>query len=176
MRADYITDAEYKRILSCLPKRYELICRIMNSTGLRVGDVVSLTPRQLVTQRPTIHEQKTSKTKRVFIGKKLRTELLYYSGKDYCFPAKRGGHISRQSVNYQLTKAAKAAGIKANVTPHSFRKRYAVNSFKRYGLDRTIKLLNHDNLTTTLLYALSDSFTRKKNRAEKLCFFGGYLP
>lgn len=52
---------------------------------------------------------------------------------------------------------AKLAGIKKNISPHTFRRSLATNSFKLgVGLDTIKKQLGHVNLNTTLDYIHND--------------------
>ena len=61
-----------------------------------------------------------------------------------------------------LKKTAKRFKIKINLSPHSLRKNYAVFlKEKGYSLAEIQKALNHDNILTTMLYALSDELTEK---------------
>ena len=136
----------------------------MDRTGLRITDCLRLRTEQLKTARPTVYEQKTGKHKRIFLNRLLYNSLLEQGDGYYIFSGtNKAKPLSRQAVYLSIKKAALLGGIKKNVTPHSFRKRYAVRCYRRYGLIRTMKILNHDNLTTTLLYALSDKLTNEKS-------------
>lgn len=165
-RSDYISDDEFKRLCRFLPKRFELICKLMDRTGLRVADALALRTEQLRTQRPTVIEAKTGKHKRIFLSRRLQADLIRYAGQIYAFPGRKPAKpLTRQAVHAHISRAAKRAGINKTVSPHSFRKRYAVRAFHRYGLKRTMRLLNHDNMTVTLLYAFSDKICEKPPRS-----------
>lgn len=68
-----------------------------------------------------------------------------------------------------MKKAAKRFNIKINLAPHSLRKNYAVY-LKREGktIEEIQKAMNHDNLLTTLIYAMSDELTEKYNKKGKV--------
>ena len=54
-------------------------------------------------------------------------------------------------------------GVQLNAAPHSARKTYAVQTFHDSGLESTMKELQHDRLSTTMLYAFSDMLQGEKN-------------
>ena len=164
LRSDYITDEEFEILCKFLPKKIELICRLMDRTGLRITDCLQLRTEQLRTARPTVYEHKTGKHKRIFLNCHLYNSLLELGDGYYIFTGNdKTKPLSRQAVYLSIKKSALLGGIKKNVTPHSFRKRYAVRCYRRYGLIRTMKILNHDNISTTLLYALSDKLSNEKS-------------
>lgn len=164
LRSDYINDDEFETLCRYLPKKIELICRLMDRTGLRITDCLQLRTEQLRTARPSVYEQKTGKHKRIFLNRPLYNLLLEEGVGYYIFTGTdKTKHLTRQAVYLALKTATQKSGIKKHITPHTFRKRYAVRCYKRYGLYRTMKILNHDNLSTTLLYALSDKLTNEKS-------------
>ena len=73
-----------------LNHEYKLIYQLGCSTGLRISDIVAMTKDKLEIERPTIKEQKTQKSKRIYIPKKLREELIEFSAKHdkYIFESK----------------------------------------------------------------------------------------
>ena len=162
-RSDYISDEEFETLCKFLPKKIELICRLMDRTGLRITDCLQLRTEQLHTARPSVYEQKTGKHKRIFLNCHLYNSLLEEGVGYYIFSGTdKTKHLTRQAVYLALKTATLKSGIDKHITPHTFRKRYAVRCYRRYGLYRTMKILNHDNLSTTLLYALSDKLTKEK--------------
>lgn len=154
IRADYLNEREVTLLLKNLNPKTALICTLMMSTGLRVGDVVDLKTANLK-QRMRVTEKKTGKSRSVYIRKKLYTELKRNAGTVWLFPSRKG-HITRQTVFNHIKRAERVSGVNKNATPHSFRKVYAVAKFRRYGLETAKRLLNHDNVATTLLYCLAD--------------------
>jgi integrase/recombinase XerD len=70
----------------------------------------------------------------------------------------RGQKLTRQGVWLILKEAAQAAGVGADVTPHTLR-----HSFARYlvgageDLRRVQELLGHANLSTTQVYRQAES-------------------
>jgi hypothetical protein len=55
-----------------------------------------------------------------------------------------------------MKQAAKRIGVELNAAPHSARKTYAVETFKDGGLPAVQRELQHDRISTSMLYAFSD--------------------
>lgn len=66
-----------------------------------------------------------------------------------------------------MKKAAKVLGIELNAAPHSARKTYAVEVFKDKGLGAAQKELQHDRVSTTMLYAFSDMLSSNSTKNNK---------
>ncbi|CAB4563449.1 MAG: tyrosine recombinase [Actinobacteria bacterium] len=67
----------------------------------------------------------------------------------------RGSRISRQSIWQIVLDAAKAAGIKQEVSPHTFRHSYATHLLDGGADIRVVQeLLGHSSVTTTQIYTL----------------------
>lgn len=162
MRSDYIFADQLEHVYAALMPQNRLICQVMEHTGLRIGDVVQLRTSQF-RQRFTVHEQKTGKARRVYIPAGLYASIMAQSGPEWVFPgAKPGRHKTRQAVWKDLKRAAKAFRLPQNVSPHSLRKKYAVDLMARYGdVKRVQKALCHDNEAVTLIYALADLLVRR---------------
>lgn len=140
---------------------YLQIWEIGNSSGLRISDIITLKVEQLYVEKPTIKEQKTGKSKRIYIPKKTRLALLAHCkecGRDeYVFKSKsKTGHITRQAVFKAFKKAGQQANVKNNVGTHTMRKNYALKQFsKEHDLKFVQDKLNHAHLSDTVLYLLN---------------------
>lgn len=160
MRTNRLNTEIVAQFLRRLNYKHELICRVGLSTGLRVSDILRLTIGQVKIEKPTIKEMKTGKSKRIYIPKKLRQELISYhahnSHNDYIFYSESSsGHLSRQAVWKAFKRASKSLHLKENIAPHSTRKSYACKLLKKGKNYTYIKdKLNHNNITDTLLYVL----------------------
>lgn len=154
---DEETKAKFSRNLNY---KYQLIFRLGCATGLRISDIVKLKKDILLVEKPTIREQKTKKSKRFYIPKKLRIELIDFSqnNKEYIFESSaETGHITRQAVWKHFKIVAKRLNIKINIGTHTMRKNHAKHlqlSGKSYNYIKN--KLNHDNLADTLLYLLEE--------------------
>lgn len=159
---------EMEHVLAALTPANRLVCRVCVDTGLRVGDVVSLRSEQLGPQF-WITEQKTGKRRRVNLRKGLLAELQAHSGLQWVFESPRDWmqHRTRQAVWADVKRAAKAFRLPQNVAVHSLRKLYAVEQIQqgpggRSSYARVQRLLNHSDMATTMIYAMSYQLYREK--------------
>lgn len=165
MRSEWVPKGEFEHILSALTPENRLVCEISLATGLRVSDVLMLTPQKVRKQRFTIREQKTGKSRLVRLPKDLVTRCLACSGAHYVFENRLNGRKprTRQAVYKDLKRVASLYGCKKNVTPHTARKVYAVDEFQKSGnLKKVQKLLNHSDEAVTILYAMANVIGNRK--------------
>jgi integrase len=166
MRTDWIPKGEMIHILAALSPENRLACEISLATGLRIDDVLALTPGRVRRQRFTIREEKTGKTRLIRLPNDLVKRCLACAGQHYVFEGRLDGrkHRTRQAVFKDLKRVAAAFNLKKNVAPHSLRKIYAVDEFEKSGgnLRRVQKLLNHDSEAVTLLYAMANIVSKRK--------------
>lgn len=158
MTTGVVLDRKLDLVLDLLMPANALVARVMLATGLRVGDVLDLTPEQI---RPTVKvtERKTGKSRVVRIPKALCAEVLRRSGARWAFPSPKDSckHRTRQAVWADIKRAQKACRISVNLGTHSMRKAYAVQLMKKYhNLAKVQAALLHDRPEVTLLYALAD--------------------
>lgn len=126
-------------------------------TGLRISDVLSLRTVQIGSQRLTVRESKTGKTRRVYLRRALWERLKAVAGSLYVFEGRDSPdkHRTRQAVWKDVRRAAKAMRVK-HVGCHTARKVYAVDIYRRKGLTATQTALGHDRPETTLIYLASE--------------------
>lgn len=163
MRSDFVDKEPLNHLLYALTDANRLVCCVALETGLRVGDIVSLKTADLQTKSFTLIEQKTGKKKKIKLREPLRSELLKQAGSLYVFEHRLDctKHRTRQAVYRDIKRAAKLFRLRGNVTPHSMRKAYAVDLYKRTGdISKVQQALNHDNELVTLLYALADKMKK----------------
>lgn len=154
---EYIKGDEMGHVLALLMPQNRLICEVALHTGLRIDDVLHLRTADLKRQF-WVTEAKTGKRRRVNLTEDLLARVRAQAGEEWAFPGtKMGHHKTRQAVWADVKRAAVALRLPANIAPHSLRKRYAVNLYRRTGdLGKVRRVLNHDREITTLLYAMSD--------------------
>lgn len=171
VKSDYIDPKLLDVLLATMHAENALAVRVSLETGLRIGDVLSLRREAIAqSERITVVEKKTGKEKEIRLSARTREAVLTQSeGYEWAFPSplKLGQPRRRQTVWRDVKRAATFCGLTLNITPHTARKVYAVSKFKREGLKSTQDALNHDNITTTLLYAFSDALTARKELEEK---------
>lgn len=168
MKTEYLLEREVGHVLAALTPQNRLIARVCLHTGLRVGDVVALKRGQLGRQF-VVTEAKTGKRRKVGLPDGLRAEVLAQAGREWAFPgAKDGQHKTRQAVWKDVKRAAKAFRLPQNVGPHSFRKVYAVELLAKYGdIERVRRSLNHQNVATTLIYAMADRLLEARSAGSQ---------
>ena len=172
MKTDWTTHRNIELVLSLLTPSNRLVVELMLVTGLRISDVLGITAAQYRRgQRITIHEQKTGKTRRIYIPKKLYDKLSAECGDVWLFPGRYSDkHRTRQAVWRDIKRAAHALRITANLAPHSARKIYAVDLYHERGFNAAMHALNHNDQSTTMIYILSDlmqSDHHQKNTIDK---------
>lgn len=169
MRAGYLEMNEFEHLLAALTPENRLACEVSACTGLRISDVLNLRSDRLQ-ERMTVRELKTGKTRRIRLPRALLDRLTAISGKIYVFEGRMDYRKprTRQAVYKDLARAAKLFRVKVHVSPHSARKIYAVGEYKRTGsLDRVRRLLNHDDEAVTLLYAMADQLTARREPRKR---------
>jgi len=167
MRSEWTTDENIKLLLAALMPPNRLAIEVSMHTGLRIGDVLSITRQQAEKGRWTVTESKTGKHRRVRLTKALQGRMLAQAGKIFVWPNRitETRHRSRQAVYKDVVRAANAFRLKAHITPHSARKIYAVHRLDKTGsLEAVRKDLGHDRDATTMIYALSREMAVRKGK------------
>lgn len=166
MKTDYIKPSIYKKIYQVMEYENALALRVSLETGLRIGDVLALTPADLVGNTIKYTAQKTGKKGKKVISAELSKRLRQISSKKFIFPGRFGDKPrTRQTVWKDVKKATKHLKITENVGCHSARKTYAVDLFHEKGLPEVQKELQHDRMDTTMIYAFSDMLSHNKDSA-----------
>lgn len=172
MRTDYLNPQLYNKLYSCMTYDNVLALRVSLETGLRIDDVLSLRASQLVRRTICGTAEKTDKPYRKTISADLAKRLaaLIPNKGGYIFPHRLNPmkHRTRQAVWANMKKAAALMGVKMNAAPHSARKTYAVEMFRDKGLERTQKELQHDRISTTMLYAFSDMLCGAEHNTQNV--------
>lgn len=167
MRSEWIPKGDFEMILAALTPKNRLACEVSLATGLRINDVLALTPEKVRKQRFTVREEKTGKARRVRLPAELVRRCLACSGQHYVFEHRTNGrqHRTRQAVWKDLKKTADRFNVRKNITPHSARKEYAVEEFARCGgdLKRVQRLLCHSSEAVTALYAMANILNKRRD-------------
>jgi integrase/recombinase XerD len=105
---------------------------------------------------------------------RLRPLLLKERRNEAVFLNARGGKLSRQSAWSAVTKAAKRANIRSEVSPHALRHSFATHLLDGGADIRVVQeLLGHSSVTTTQIYTLvtidklRESYAQAHPRAQK---------
>lgn len=146
-------------------QRNKAIIEVLFSCGLRVSELVNLKLSDIFEEEKFIRVLgKGNKERLVPISQKALDELHYWymdrnlmkikeGEEDYVFLNRRGAHLTRTMILIMIKDAAKDAGIKKTISPHTLRHSFAT-ALLRGGADlRVIQvLLGHEDLGTTEIY------------------------
>lgn len=133
-----------------------LLAWLMLETGLRVGDAVALRRSALKSDGIHYRAQKTNKQGVARVSGALREALRGAHG--YIFPGRKPGtHLTRQAAWKRIKKACIRAGVDPfGISPHAFRKVFAVETYRAEGMEATRQALQHSARDTTEIYAFAD--------------------
>lgn len=167
MRSKYVKRDELDCVLMALSPMNKLACEVSLAVGLRIDDVLSIKISKLTTNRITVKEMKTGKTRRITIPRVLYERMLEVAGRYFVFEGRTDPkkHRTRQAVYKDIVRASKALRLGKGISPHSMRKVFAVRAYRACGnMKKVQELLNHNNVETTMLYALADELAKKNGK------------
>lgn len=173
MKSFYLSANLYNKIYAYMTYENVLALRTSLETGMRIDDVLCLKFANLIGRKICYTAKKTNKKDTKVVSQslmnQLRKQLVGNDIDEYVFKhrTKQGAHRTRQAVWKNIKQAVKHAGIEGNVTPHSARKTYAVDKFHNDGLNATQKALQHDNASTTMIYAFADILSNTGQNKSK---------
>ena len=161
MKSDFVEQAVFERIFPYMTPDNRRAISLSLQTGIRIGDIVKLRRKDLNRKTGVLKftASKTGKSGEVRLSWEVVEQLIKNSGKTYLFEGKSvNKHRTRQAVWADVKRATERAGITGvNITPHSARKTFAVNDFRRLGnLEEVREHLQHANLALTEYYARSN--------------------
>ncbi len=156
--------------------RNKAIIETMYSCGLRVSEVVNLKLSNLYLDVGFIRViGKGDKERLVPIGSSaikyiniykdnIRVHVPIKTGKeDFLFLNRRGQQLSRVMIFLIIKELAKQAGIRKNISPHTFRHSFATHLVEGGADLRAVQeMLGHESITTTEIYThLDREYLRK---------------
>lgn len=162
--AAYIPADRLDEIRERLSARDQLITDLLRATGYRLDDIMWARVWQLRAQPVALRERKTGKLRTVQLPEALHLQLgaafASRSAMAYAWRALRaGGRRKQHRTTYwrHFVAAVRACGYAdCGYTPHSLRKVYAVEAFRRTHSLRAVQAdLGHAYIGTTAIYALS---------------------
>ncbi len=147
------------------------------SCGLRVSELISLKLTNLHINEGFISViGKGNKERLIPIGKSALKLIQNYvnnhrnhiaikkNSEDMIFLSKRGTPITRQMVFYVLKDLAEKAGIKKQLSPHTFRHSFATHLVEGGADLRAVQeMLGHESITTTEIYTHLDQYFLREN-------------
>lgn len=160
-------------------QRNRAILETLYSCGLRVSELCNLKISDLYLAEGFIKvEGKGSKQRLVPISPRAIKEIEHWfidrnQGKiksgfeDYVFLARWGNNISRIMVFHMIKELAGKAGIKKNISPHTFRHSFATHLLEGGANLRAIQsMLGHESIATTEIYTHIDRNTLRSEIIE----------
>jgi integrase/recombinase XerD len=150
--------------------RNKAILETMYSCGLRVSEVINLKISQLFTDVGFIRViGKGDKERLVPVGraavkyidiykKNIRIHVPVKQGnEDILFLNRRGSKMTRVMIFIIIKDLAKKAGIRKNISPHTFRHSFATHLVEGGADLRAVQeMLGHESITTTEIYTHLD--------------------
>lgn len=136
--------------------------RLLYCSGLRRGEILRLTPHDLVTQdgkcQIRINQGKGDKDRYTVLSKKVLIELreyyLSYRPKKYLFNGRyKGSPMTAGGLRHALNAVVKRSGIKKEVNLHILRHCFASHALEEGMNLKTLQyLLGHSSVKTTMVY------------------------
>lgn len=182
---EVLTIEEIDRIIDAVDlsknegQRNRAILETLYSCGLRVSELCNLKISDLYLAEGFIKvEGKGSKQRLVPISPRAIKEIEHWfidrnQGKiksgfeDYVFLARWGNNISRIMVFHMIKELAGKAGIKKNISPHTFRHSFATHLLEGGANLRAIQsMLGHESIATTEIYTHIDRNTLRSEIIE----------
>lgn len=150
-------------------QRNRAIIEVLYSCGLRISELINLRFSDMFLDEGFIKvEGKGSKQRLVPISdtaiREIKNYIFYRNSvepkkghEDIVFLSNRGTAISRIMVFHFIKQYADEAGIKKNISPHTFRHSFATHLLEGGANIRAIQLmLGHEKITTTEIYTHMD--------------------
>lgn len=172
------TDEELERMRdSCAEERDLAIVDFLASTGVRVGELVGINRDDIdMERRECVVLGKGNKQRMVYFDARTKVHLTSYlaSRSDCCpalfvslhGPAKR---LKIHGVETRLRKLGASVGIE-RTHPHKFRRTMATRAIdKGMPIEQVQRLLGHQRIDTTLMYAMVDQANVKMAHRKYVC-------
>ncbi len=133
--------------------RNRLILELMARGGMRIGEVLKLTPDDIAGQKLLLRDPKSGREQEfIFITQKIADRLREYIRSNNIESNKRIFPISYEAARSMVKKAGEMVGV--HLRPHDLR-RHAATYASRAGVPIEIVskiILRHANLSTTQMY------------------------
>ena len=158
---DILSKGEVVKIIESIRNlKHKAMMVVTYSAGLRVSETVSLSVKDIDSQRMMIHlrQAKGAKDRYTLLSKKclaiLRDYARIYKPTDWLFEGQEHGkHVTERSAQKVFSNACMQAGIKKEVSIHGLRHAFATHLLEGGTDIRYIQqLLGHSSPKTTQLY------------------------
>ncbi len=137
--------------------KHRLILMFLYYTGIRLNEMINLKWEDIDFQREVIHLKitKGEKERVVFLHDNLKKFIEYFNirKEGLILLSNLGSRYDKRTIQLIVRNAAKKAGIKKRITPHTLRHSFATHLLEAGADIRHIqKLLGHANLQSTQIY------------------------
>ena len=173
---DFLTIDEINSIIGAIDlskpegERNKAMLETLYSSGLRVSELIGLKKSNLHPEIGLLRiTGKGNKERLVPIGSVALKQISIYESairthinikpgnEDILFLNRRGAKLSREMVFMIIKDLAIAAGIKKNISPHTFRHSFATHLVEGGADLRAVQeMLGHESITTTEIYTHLD--------------------
>lgn len=177
--------AEINRMIAAIDlskpegQRNKAIIEVLYGSGIRVSELLDLRISNIYTEEGyMLVEGKGSKQRLVPLSPPSISQMMLWKidrnaldvkkgNEDFLFLNRRGSKLTRAMIFTIVKELAALAGIKKNVSPHTFRHSFATHLLENGANLRAIQLLlGHESITTTELYTHIDIHYLKKTIQE----------
>jgi len=136
-------------------ERNKLILDLLFYTGLRVNELINIRHCDFQDGLLRIHG-KGNKVRYILLPEFLTKYFNPYS-QNYLFLTRNGKKLTRGQIRKNIRRKCRQVGISKIISPHSFRRSLATNSYNcGVKLETIQKQLGHSNLNTTMSYIHND--------------------
>ena len=159
---EVLTQKEVSALLNSIKNnKHKLAIKLMYSAGLRVSELVHLKISDLELDKNIgwVRRGKGNKDRLFIVAKSINMEIKDYIKSNnlnddfWLFNGYKGNHLSQKSVHMIVKRAAKKAGIKKKVHPHTLRHSFSTHLIENgYDVASVQSLLGHKNPETTMIY------------------------
>jgi integrase/recombinase XerD len=151
-------------------ERNKAILEVLYGCGLRVSELVNLKISDIRfnegfltvigkgnKQRLVPMGSHALRQVKTYMGQVRVHQLIKKGNEDYLFLNKRGTRLSRVMIFYIVKEAAEKAGIRKEISPHTFRHSFATHLVEGGADLRAVQeMLGHASITTTEIYTHLD--------------------
>jgi integrase/recombinase XerD len=175
-----LTTDEVVRLLKQVGNlKHKCLLMLMYGSGLRVGELVRLKPKDLDFEGKTVFvdngkhykDRYTILSEKAIIYLKRYFEEFKPTPAIWVFESPDGGHYSERSVQQIFAEALSKAQIRKQVSTHSFRHTFATELLKSSSdMDFVRKVMGHASIKTTQIYlhVLKSDLTRTRSPLDDL--------
>ena len=144
-------------------QKYHLILSLLSNTGIRVSELLSLTPNDILDeQQQIIIRGKGDKIRTIDVPQTLLLLLHIYINNNNIKNKEKIIPLTRQRIQ-QITQEL------ASCNPHMFRHSYAIHLLRRTRNIRYVQVqLGHSTILTTQVYLRYMDFEEEKNSLDDL--------